>query len=107
MRDMATDFAFDFSRSRSPDRGVYGREDLPGLRDAFAGVWESVRYEPEEFIEAGEQLVTPVTTYNRGRQGIEIQTRTAWIWSFSDRRVARVTFFQDRREALEAVGLSE
>ena len=86
---------------------MYGQEDLPALRDAFTAVWESVRYELEEFIEAGDQLVTPVTTYNRGRQGIEVETRTAWIWSFTGRRVARVTFFQDRDAALEAAGLSE
>ena len=59
MKDMATDFRFDFSRSRSPERGVYGRDDLSRLQDAFTGVWESVRWEAEEFIEAGHQLVEP------------------------------------------------
>ena len=108
LKDTATDFAFDFSRSKSPERGVYGREEVPRFQEAFGGVWESIRWEPEAFIEAGDQLVTPMTTYNRGRDGIEVQTRdTAWLWSFRDRRIARITFFQDRREALEAAGLSE
>jgi ketosteroid isomerase-like protein len=107
MKDTATDFAFDFSRSRSPERGVYGREDIPRLQDAFIGAWESVYWEPDEFIEAEGQLITPVTMHNRGRDGIEVQTRWAWLWTFRDRRVARITFFQDRREALEAAGLSE
>ena len=107
MKDLATDFAFDFSRSISPERGVYGREDIPRFREAFGGVWESVRWEPEEFIEAGDQLVTPMTTYNRGRDGIEVQTRTAWLWSFRDGRIERVIFFQNHRDALEAAGLRE
>lgn len=107
MKDMATDFVFDFSRSRSPERGVYGREDIPGLQDAFGGVWESVRYEPDEFLETADQVITPMTTHNRGRNGIEVQTRTAWLWLFRDRRIARVAFFQEVREALEAAGLSE
>jgi ketosteroid isomerase-like protein len=107
MKDMATDFAFDFSRSKSFERGVYGREDIPRLQDTFGGVWESVHWEPREFIEAGGQLVTPITTYNRGRDGIELQVRGAWLWSFRDQRIARITFFQDRREALEAAGLME
>jgi ketosteroid isomerase-like protein len=107
LKDTATDFAFDFSRSRSPERGVYGREDIPRFMDAFGGVWESLRWEPEEFIEAGGRLITPITTYNQGRDGIELQVRAAWLWSFRDRRIARITFFQDRREALEAAGLSE
>ena len=33
MKDMAADFVFDFSRSMSPERGVYGREDIPRLQD--------------------------------------------------------------------------
>jgi len=107
MKDAATDFIFDFSRSRSPERGVYGREDVSRLRDALTGVWESVRWEAEEFIEAGSHLVTPITTYNPGRDGIEVQARVAWLWSFRDRRIARITFFQDRHETLEAAGLRE
>jgi ketosteroid isomerase-like protein len=107
IKDTATDFAFDFSRSRSAERGVYGREDVVRLQEDFGGVWESVRYEPDEFIEAGDQIITPMTTYNRGRDGIEVQTSTAWLWLFGDAQIARVTFFQDRRDALEAVGMSE
>jgi hypothetical protein len=41
-----------------------------------------MRWEPEEFIEAGGQLVTPITVYNRGRDGIEVRTRVAWVWAF-------------------------
>jgi ketosteroid isomerase-like protein len=107
MKDTATDFIFDFSHSRSPERGVYGREDVPRLQDALTGVWESVRWEAEEFIEAERQIVTPITMYNRGRDGIEVQARVAWLWSFRERRIARITFFQERREALEAAGLRE
>jgi ketosteroid isomerase-like protein len=66
-----------------------------------------MRWEPEEFIEAGGQLVTPITVYNRGRDGIEVRTRVAWVWAFHDRRVARITFFQNRSEALEAARLRE
>jgi ketosteroid isomerase-like protein len=107
MRASATDFVFDFSRSISPERGVYGTEDIPRLVDVFNGLWESVRYEPEEFIEEDDQVVTPFTTYNRGREGIELRARIAWVWKFRDGQVARITFFQSRREALEAAGLSE
>ena len=106
MKDLTTDFVLDFSHSISPERGVYRRDDVPPFLEAFTGIWESVRYEPE-FIEAGDQLVTPITTYNRGRDGIEVRTRTAWLWSFSDRGIERIIFFQGRREALAAAGLQE
>src|SRR6476469_10547264 len=107
MKDIAPDFTFDFSRSKSFERGVYGREELPGLQENLDGVWESVRWEATEFIEAGGELITPRTTHNRGRQGIEVQTTVAWLWSFRGGRIERGTFCQSRDEALEAAGLRE
>lgn len=107
LQDSAADFVFDFSRSLSPERGVYGREDIPRFRDVFVGHWESVRYEPEEPIEGDDQVITVFTMYMRGRDGIEVQTRNAWLWSFRNGQIGRITFFQERRDALEAAGLSE
>ena len=72
----------------------------------FFGTWESVRFEPE-FIEAGDRVVTPITTYSRGRDGIELPARFAWLWSFRNGQVQQITFFQDGGEALEAAGLRE
>ena len=108
MEHAAPDFVFDFSRSRSFDGGEYGRDEMPALQETFGGLWESMRWEPEEFIEAPEdRLVTVQTAYMRGRDDIVVSTRGAFLWLFRDGRVARVTFFQERREALEAAGLSE
>jgi ketosteroid isomerase-like protein len=107
LADATADFTFDFSRSRSPERGIYARQDLSRLRDRWDGVWESVSRRPEEFIDTGDQVVMPFTTNERGRDGIELETRVAWLWSFKDGQIAQVTFFQDRREALEAAGLPE
>ena len=104
-RDLATDFVFDFLRSMSREKGVYGRDDVPQFEDFF-GTWESVRFEPE-FIEAGDRVVTPITTYSRGRDGIELPARFAWLWSFRNGQVQQITFFQDGGEALEAAGLRE
>ena len=104
----APDFVFDFSRSRSFDGGEYGREEMPVLQQSFGGVWESMRWEVEEFIEAsGDRLVTVQTAYMRGRDDIVVPTRGAWLWMFRNGRVARITFFQEPREALEAAGLSD
>jgi ketosteroid isomerase-like protein len=68
---------------------------------------ESVRREPDEFIEAGEQVVTPITSNHRGRDGIELQARVAMVWTISDGAITRATFYQELQEALEAAGLSE
>src|SRR5207248_4615493 len=61
LKDSAGDFVFDFSRSLSPERGVYGREDIPRFRDVFVGQWDSVRYEPEELIEVDDQVIAAFT----------------------------------------------
>jgi ketosteroid isomerase-like protein len=69
--------------------------------------WEDLRLEPGEFIEAGEQVVMPNNLYAQGRDGIKVQARSAWVWTIRDGRVAHLCFYQERREALEAAGLSE
>jgi ketosteroid isomerase-like protein len=108
MKDTAPDFVFDFSRSRSFDGGVYRRDEMPVLQENFGGLWESMRWEVEEVIEApGDRLVTVQTAHMRGRDDIVVPTRGAWLWQFRDRLVARVTFFQERREALDAAELRE
>ena len=108
IKHAAPDFVFDFSRSRGLDGGVYGRDEWLKLAQAMAGLWESWRWEPEEFIEAPEdRLVTVQTAHMQGRDDIVVSTRGAWLWLFRDERIARVTFFQERYEALEAAGLSE
>jgi ketosteroid isomerase-like protein len=104
LKDAAQDFEFDFSRSVGPQHGVFGRDEVPGLLGEFDGIWESVLREPDEFIEAGEQVVTPITSTHRGRDGIELQARVAMVWTISDGVITRVTFYQELQEALEAVG---
>jgi ketosteroid isomerase-like protein len=106
-KDMAPDFEFDFSRSIGFQPGVYKIDGARRIWQEFAGTWESARWEPDAFIDAGEHVVTPLKTSVRGRDGIELQAlRTAWVWTFRDGGVARITFYQERQEALAAAGLS-
>jgi ketosteroid isomerase-like protein len=64
------------------------------------------RYEVTEFIEAGDRVVTPFTNYLRGRDGIEVQARAAFVWTMRDGAGTHLSCFQERQEALEAVGKS-
>ena len=105
--DTAPEFEYDLTRTDSPLAGVYGREEMRGLIADFLGSWESARYEPSEFIEAGDRIVVPFKTHFRGRQGIEITLEAVWLWTFRDERLVRLTLFQERAEALEAAGISE
>jgi hypothetical protein len=104
----APNFELDMSRSRSfRGASVYGLDQLRGFLVDFAESWESVRVEPHEFIEAGDLVVVPWTTHARGRDGIEVVSRPTFVWTIRDGAIERLSMYQERREAIEALGLSE
>jgi ketosteroid isomerase-like protein len=107
LKDGAPSFEFDFSRSVGPGRAVYSLDQMRGFFHELDESWESLRIEVDEFIEAGEHIVTPNTLYVRGRDGIEVQARAAWVWTIRDGSITRLCFYQERQDALEAIGLSE
>ena len=105
MKHAAADCEFDWSRSIGPQRGVYRPDQIAQFN--LAETFESVRFESQGFIDAGEHVITPMIGYIRGRDGIEATARFTFLWTFRGSAVVRVTLYQERGEALEAVGLSE
>ena len=106
LKDFAPDAEYDVSRALGPFHGIYrGLDEIRRVIEEFAEPWESQRWEVKEFIEASEQVVTPCTNYLRGRDGIEVQARVAFLWTIRDGRVTRLCFYQERQEAREAAGL--
>jgi ketosteroid isomerase-like protein len=106
LKERAPGYEVDLSRMVGPGRGVYGAGAAQRAFEEFSEPWESQRYEADEFIDAGEHVVTPFTSYHRGRDGIEVQARAAFVWTIRDGQIARLCFYQERAEALEAAGLS-
>ena len=101
------DVVLDSSRAIGVYPGVYRLADFRPFLGAFSGTLELVRIEPEEFIDAGEQVVVPGTVYFDGRDGIEAIASGALVWTLRDRRAVRIGLYQEREEALEAAGLRE
>jgi ketosteroid isomerase-like protein len=85
-----------------------GRE---GVRTAFREyyeAWESIEDQCEELIDAGDQVISVVTSRARGRtSGVEVERKHYGVWTIRDGRIARVVWFAKRDEALEAAGLRE
>jgi len=106
-KDAAPDFEYDLSRAVGPWRGVYGRDGALSMIREVVENWEWVRVEPHELIEVGEHVVVPLTMQGVGRDGIEVSARFTLLWSIRDGAVVRITLYQEREEALEAVGLRE
>jgi ketosteroid isomerase-like protein len=113
--NVAPGFELDFSRASGPWAGVHGLEDALDLLQGFSENWESVRFEPGELIEAGQRVLVPITVHVQGRDGIAVQARATWVVTIQDGAVEHVCMYQEhpapewpgRREALEALGLSE
>jgi ketosteroid isomerase-like protein len=106
-KDAAPGFELDMSRSLGPWRGVFGLDQARRSVEEFRETWESARVEPHEFIEAGDLVIVPVTGHLKGRGGIEVVASTTFAWTIRDGAIERVSMYQERQEALEAVGLSE
>ena len=87
-----------------PYRGVYPREQVRGLLEEMNSTFESVRFEPHEFIEAGDRVVMPMTIRFRGRDGIEVKADTTNLWVLRGGAVERIVLYQELDEALRAAG---
>ena len=106
-RDVAPNYELDVSRSLNltPMPGVYRGEEAQRVLIDSTDVWQSVRFEPHEFVEVGEHVVVPWTMHFVGRDGIEVQARNTWTWTIRDGMIVRACIYQDKQEALKALGL--
>jgi ketosteroid isomerase-like protein len=103
-----SDAEIDWSRSRGPLRGVYRDH---GEHEAFWGefwsTFEDIQLETHGLTEAGSEVVFSNTAHMRGREGIEVGARSTQVFTVENGQITRLRLFQERAEALEAVGLSE
>ena len=106
-RDVASNYELDWSRTLGPLPGVYRGEEAQRVLIDFLESWQSVRIEPHEFIEEGEHVVVPATEHFVGRDGIGVQARNIWSWTIRDGMIVRACLYQNKQEALKAVGLEE
>jgi ketosteroid isomerase-like protein len=51
-------------------------------------------------------MVMQTRTRLHGREGIEVQTRSAFVVTVRNRRIVEWRLYQEKAEALEAVGVS-
>ena len=106
---LGPDVVYDVSR-RTFDPAVYHGHE--GVREFLALIreqWATMRLEPEDFIDAGnDAVVVPVRLVGVGRDsGVETTANACHVWTFRGGKIIRQTTFQTKAEALEAGGLSE
>jgi ketosteroid isomerase-like protein len=80
-----------------------GRRTLAKVRE----VYPDFRVEPERYVDVGDDVVVIGIARGTAASGIEAQWRQGYVWTIRDGQAVRLRWFNDPREALEAVGLSE
>jgi ketosteroid isomerase-like protein len=82
-----------------------GHEGVKRWFESFYEAVDEVRIEPEEFIDAGGQVVVPVRLAVRGHDsGIEVAQRLVQVWTLRDGLAVRMDAYADKDAALRAVG---
>jgi ketosteroid isomerase-like protein len=66
--------------------------------------FDALRFDPEEFIEAGDQIVVSLQQHARGKgSGAEVAGPVAHVWTMKDGAAVGLRIFSDKEKALEAV----
>src|SRR5438128_9221914 len=73
-----------------PTRGVYGFHDAMRMFQEHVDVWEVWRTDPEEIIDAGDQVVLTAHLQGKGKgSGVEVDAHGAQLWTLREGRAVR------------------
>jgi ketosteroid isomerase-like protein len=84
-----------------------GRDALEHLALWLREAWAEWRFEPERFIDAGDQVVVCVRLVARSRSGVPVELPSAHVLTIHDGRLASTWAYRHQAEALKAVGLEQ
>jgi ketosteroid isomerase-like protein len=92
-------------RESSPDRETrHGKEGIKQLFASYMEAFDALRLEPNEFIDAGDQIVVCLHQRVRGKgSGAEVAGPLAHVWTVRGAEVLRLRIFKDKDSALEAL----
>ncbi len=93
-----------------PDGSVYhGRDALRAYFKRFSSEFDRFWWEAEDLLGAGDdKVLVLIRVRGRGKgSGAEFDIRGGWLFTMGEGTAVRVDAHLDRREALEAAGLSE
>ena len=106
---LTSDFELHQASSIIDTAGVFrGPDGLRASLRELRGSFEDLDFKPEKFIDAAdEQLVVFVRARGRGRgSSVETENQIAWVLTFRGDRLARMVVYEERADALAAVGLT-
>ena len=109
LEEWAPDAVLDWSNSRGLDAGVFrGHDEIRAFWQRFLTAFDAARLEIDDPVEVEDgRLIVENVGYFRGRDGIEVQARSAWLVTIRDGETTSLTLYQTKQEAVEAAGLRD
>jgi ketosteroid isomerase-like protein len=96
------------TREEFPGGGSFGLDAAVERISALRELFDDIRWEPQEFLEAGDRIVVAVRQTGRGHtSGVDIDQSITHVWLIDDGRARELRVYSRREEALEAVGLRQ
>jgi ketosteroid isomerase-like protein len=107
--DLDANFEFRLPADYPEGEPVFrGREGVDDLRAMLGETWGEWHFEPERFLDAGDQVVVFARIIGRGgASGAPVELETTHVWTIQAGRAVSVHAYRDRSQALEAAGLQE
>jgi ketosteroid isomerase-like protein len=91
-------------------RPRFGRVAMKAFLEEIGSAWaEPPRYVLTEVVAVGDDRVLARGDWRGRGAASAIESSSEWsiVWTIRDRQIARIAWFSDHNEALEAVGLRE
>lgn len=86
----------------------HGPEGFIKFIEGQAALFEDLRCEPKEFIEAESHLVVPMRLTGKARSnGLRFEYHGVHVWTLRDAKATGLRLYDSKTKALQAVGLSE
>jgi ketosteroid isomerase-like protein len=93
----------------TPDQWTYrGHEGFARWLAEWGAAWSAWTIEPEGFIDTGDLVIVLVRMKTKGRgSGVEVERHDALVYKLRSGQIVRADYYNDREQALKAVGLEE
>jgi ketosteroid isomerase-like protein len=92
----------------APGAGSYhGIDGVRSALDNWFEVWEWMRVEVVDLVDAGDRVLVTLDQVAKGRGSeVEVEIRSYNVYAFRDGKLLRIELFTEREPALEAAGLT-
>jgi ketosteroid isomerase-like protein len=93
----------------TPDQGVYhGHAGYARWLEDWGAAWAEWAIEIDEFIDSGDSVAAFISMRTTGRgSGVQVKRRDALVYALRDGKIVRGDYYNDRQEALTALGLEQ